>query len=39
MKSEEVLVKKKKNAVPWTYVIIDINGEEILGTFLKSCII
>ena len=32
--SEEVFViKKVKNTVPWTYVIIDLNGEEIIGTF------
>ena len=31
--SEEVLViKKVKNTVPWTYVINDLNGEEIIGT-------
>ena len=31
---EEVFViKKVKNAVPWTYVINDLNGEEIIGTF------
>ena len=33
--SEEVFVIKKiKNTVPWTYVIDDLNGEEITGTFL-----
>ena len=32
--SEEVFViKKVKNTVPWTYVIDDLNGEEIIGTF------
>ena len=32
--SEEVFViKKVKNTVPWTYVINDPNGEEIVGTF------
>ena len=32
--SEEVFViKKVKNTVPWTYVIDDLNGEEITGTF------
>ena len=32
--SEEVFViKKVKNTVPWTYVINDFNGEEIIGTF------
>ena len=32
--SEEVFViKKVKNTVPWTYVIKDLNDEEIIGTF------
>ena len=32
--SEEVFViKKVKNTVPWTYVINNLNGEEITGTF------
>ena len=32
--SEEVFViKKVKNTVPWTYVINDLNDEEITGTF------
>ena len=32
--SEEVFViKKVKNTVPWTYVINDRDGEEIIGTF------
>ena len=32
--SEEVFVIKKfKNTVPWTYVINDLNVEEIMGTF------
>ena len=26
-------VKEIKNTVPWTYVINDLNGEEIIGTF------
>ena len=31
--SEEVFViKKVKNTVPWTYIINDFNGEEIIGT-------
>ena len=35
--SEEVFViKKVKNTVPWTYVIIDLKGEEIVGTFYKK---
>ena len=33
--SEEIFVINKiKNTVPWTYVINDLNGEEIIGTFL-----
>ena len=37
--SEEVFViKKVKNTVPWTYVINDLKGEEIVGTFYeKNC--
>ena len=32
--SEEVFVVSKiKNTVPWTYVINDLNGEEITGSF------
>ena len=32
--SEEIFVINKiKNTVPWTYVINDLNGEEIIGTF------
>ena len=35
--SEEVFVTKKvKNTVPWTYVINDLNGEEIMGTFYEK---
>ena len=35
--SEEVFViKKVKNTVPWTYVINDINGDEIIGTFYEK---
>ena len=35
--SEEVFViKKVKNTVPWTYVIKDLNGEEIIGTFYEK---
>ena len=31
---EEIFVINKiKNTVPWTYVINDLNGEEIIGTF------
>ena len=35
--SEEVFVIKKiKNTIPWTYVINDLNGEEIMGTLYEK---
>ena len=35
--SEEVFViKKVKNTVPWTYIINDLNGEEVIGTFYEK---
>ena len=35
--SEEVFViKEVKNTVPWTYVISDLNGEEIIGMFYEK---
>ena len=35
--SEEVFaIKKVKNTVPWNYVIDDLNGEEIMGTFYEK---
>ena len=35
--SEEVFVVNKiKNTVPWTYVINDLNGEEISGSFYEK---
>ena len=35
--SEEVFViKKVKTTAPWTYVIDDLNGEEIIGTFYEK---
>ena len=34
---EEIFVSKKvKNTVPWTYVINDSNGEEIIGSFYEK---
>ena len=30
---EVLVIKKNKNNMPWTYVISDFNGEEIVGTF------
>ena len=29
-------IKKVKNTVPWTYVVSDLKGEEIVGTFYKK---
>ena len=35
--SEELfIIKKIKNTVPWTYVINDFNGEEIIVTFYEN---
>ena len=35
--SEEVfMIKEVKNTVPWTYVINDLNGTEIIGTFYEK---
>ena len=35
--SEKVFViSKSKNAVPWTYAINDLNGEEIIGSFYEK---
>ena len=35
--SEEVfIIKKVKNTIPWTYLINDLNGEEIIGTFYEK---
>ena len=33
---EAFVIKKIKNAVPWTYVIDGVNGEEISGTFYEK---
>ena len=35
--SEDIFVVRKiKNTVPWTYVIKDLNDEEIIGTFYEK---
>ena len=35
--SEEVFaIKKVTNTVPWTYIINDLNSEEIIGTFYEK---
>ena len=31
-----LLLKKVKNTVSWTYVINDLHGEEIIGTFYEK---
>ena len=30
------VIKKVKNTVPWTYVINDLNGDKIIGTFYEK---
>ena len=30
------LVKKVKNTLPWTYVLSDLKGEEIVGAFYEK---
>ena len=35
--SEEIFVIRKiKSTIPWTYVISDLNGEEIVGSFYEK---
>ena len=35
--NEEIfIVKKIKNTIPWTYVISNLNGEEIVGSFYEK---
>ena len=35
--SQEIfIIKKIKNTVQWTYVINDLNGEKIIGTFYEN---
>ena len=35
--SEEIfIINEIKNTVQWTYVINDLNGEEIIGTFYEN---
>ena len=35
--SEEIfMIKEIKNTVPWTYIINDLNVEEIIGTFYEK---
>ena len=30
------VIKKVKNTIPWTYVISDLNGEEIIETYYEK---
>ena len=30
------MIKEVKNKVPWTYVISDLKGEKIVGTFFEK---
>ena len=35
--AEKVFISSKiKNTVPWTYIINDLNGEEIIGTLYEK---
>ena len=36
---EVFVIKEVKNTVPWTYVINDLSGEEIVGTFYEKKIL
>ena len=36
MVGRNFVIKKVKNTVPWTYVINDLNGDEIIGTFYEK---
>ena len=30
------MIKKVKNTLRWTYIVNDVNGEEIVGTFYEN---
>ena len=37
--SEEIfIIKNIKNTVPWTYVLDDLDGEEIIGTLYENAL-
>ena len=36
LSKEVFVIKRIENTVPWTYVIDDLNGEEITGTFYEN---
>ena len=33
---ENFVIKRVKHTVPWAYIINDLNGEEIVGTFYEK---
>ena len=33
---EVFVIKEVKNTIPWTYVITDLSGEKIIGTFYEK---
>ena len=33
---EAIVITKDKNSVPWTYIVRDLKGEELVGTFYKK---
>ena len=33
---EVFVIKEVKNTIPWTYIISDLKGEEIIGTFYEK---
>ena len=33
---ETFIIKQIKNTVPWTYLISDLNGEEVVGSFYEK---
>ena len=32
----KIFVSKIENTVPWTYIVSDLNGEEIIGSFYEK---
>ena len=36
LRKEAFAIKKIKSNVPWTYVISDVSGENIVGTFYEK---
>ena len=35
-RSEEVVIKKVKHTVPWTYAINDFDSEKVIGAFYEK---